>query len=170
LGHKSARLLPLTGDRSIAGLHLKLVPRAGEDNHAFVRSLGAEPTTYGTGLVARVRAWAPAGVDAVFDCAGGALPDLVTIAGDPARVVTIADPTAAAHGVHMSHGAPPEQAKALGIPADPPASHGLAIAATLAGARRLRIPVAAAFPLDEVVAAATLSESRHAPGKVVLVN
>lgn len=148
-----------------------VIGTASEHNHDFLRSLGVEPTTYGTGLVERVRALAPAGVDAVFDCAGGALPDLVAIAGDPARVVTIADFTAAAHGVHMSHGAPADDTgAAVGAPADPLAVHGLAIAVTLAGEGRLRVPVAAAFPLTEAAAAHELSETRHARGKIVLVN
>ncbi|MFB7271986.1 NADP-dependent oxidoreductase [Streptomyces sp. NPDC056244] len=148
-----------------------VIGTASEHNHDFLRSLGAEPTTYGTGLVERVRALAPAGVDAVFDCAGGALPDLIAIAGDPARVVTIADFTAAAHGVHMSHGAPADDTgAAVGAPADPLAVHGLAIAVTLAGEGRLRVPVAAAFPLAEAAAAHELSETRHARGKIVLVN
>ncbi|MEV6153847.1 NADP-dependent oxidoreductase [Nonomuraea sp. NPDC052129] len=148
-----------------------VIGTASEHNHDFLRSLGAEPTTYGPGLVERVRALAPAGVDAVFDCAGGALPDLIAIAGDTARVVTIADFTAAAHGVHMSHGAPAEETgTAVGAPADPQAVHGLAIAVTLAAEGRLRVPVAAAFPLDEAAAAHELSESRHARGKIVLVN
>ncbi|MGW2055388.1 NADP-dependent oxidoreductase [Streptomyces sp. NPDC001840] len=148
-----------------------VIGTASEHNHDFLRSLGAEPTTYGAGLVERVRALAPAGVDAVFDCAGGALPDLIAIAGDPARVVTIADFTAAAHGVHMSHGAPADDTgAAVGAPADPPAVHGLAIAVTLAGEGRLRVPVAAAFPLAEAAAAHELSETRHARGKIVLVN
>ena len=51
-----------------------VIGTASERNHDFLRSLGAEPTTYGTGLVERVRALAPAGVDAVFDCAGAARP------------------------------------------------------------------------------------------------
>ncbi|MEU7739446.1 NADP-dependent oxidoreductase [Nonomuraea sp. NPDC049158] len=148
-----------------------VIGTASEHNHDFLRSLGAEPTTYGPGLVERVRALAPAGVDAVFDCAGGALPDLIAIAGDTARVVTIADFDAAAHGVHMSHGAPAEETgTAVGAPADPQAVHGLAIAVTLAAEGRLRVPVAAAFPLAEAAAAHELSESRHARGKIVLVN
>ncbi|WP_433555486.1 NADP-dependent oxidoreductase [Pseudonocardia xinjiangensis] len=148
-----------------------VIGTASEHNHDFLRSLGAEPTTYGAGLPERVRALAPSGVDAVFDCAGGALPDLIAIAGDPARVVTIADVTAAAHGVHMSHGAPADDTAAVvGAAADPLAMHGLAIAVTLAGEGRLRVPVAAAFPLSDVVAAHELSESRHARGKIVLVN
>jgi NADPH:quinone reductase-like Zn-dependent oxidoreductase len=107
----------------------------------------------------------------VFDCAGGALPDLIAIAGDPARVVTIADFAAAAHGVHMSHGAPADETgEAVGAAADPLAVHGLGIAVELAGQGRLRVPVAAAFPLDEAAAAHELSETRHARGKIVLVN
>jgi len=149
-----------------------VIGTASEHNHDFLRSLGARPTTYGTGLVDRIRALAPSGVDAVFDCAGGALPDLVAIAGDAARVVTIApDLTAASHGVHMSHSAPAEETgEVMGAPADPQALHGLATAVTLAGEGRLRVPVAAVFPLTEAAAAHELSEGRHARGKIVLVS
>ncbi|HEV7653072.1 MAG TPA: NADP-dependent oxidoreductase [Actinophytocola sp.] len=147
-----------------------VIGTAGEHNHDFLRSLGAEPTTYGPGLVDRVHALAPAGVDAVFDCAGGSLPDLIAIAGDTARVVTIADFAAAAHGVHMSHGAPAgDTAATLGATADPLAVHGLGIAVALAEQGRLRVPVAATFPLAAAAAAHELSESRHARGKIVLV-
>jgi len=149
-----------------------VIGTASENNHDFLRSLGAEPTTYGTGLVERVRVLAPSGVDKVFDCAGGALAALISIAGGPARVVTIApDFTATDLGVHISHGAPTgETAKAVRVPADPMALHGLAIAATLAEEGRLRVPVAAAFPLAEAAAAHELSESRHARGAIVLVS
>jgi len=145
----------------------RVLGTASEHNHDFLRSLGAEPTTYGPGLPHRVHALAPSGVDAVVDCAGGALPDLVTIAGDARRVVTIApDFTAAAHGVHLSHSAP---AGEVGTSADPLAVHGLTIAVALAAEGRLRIPVAAAFPLTEAAAAHALSETRHARGKIVLM-
>jgi NADPH:quinone reductase-like Zn-dependent oxidoreductase len=143
---------------------ITVIGTASEGNHEHLRSLGAVPTTYGPGLVERVRAIGP--VDAVFDCAGGALPDLVTIAGDPSRVVTIADFRAADHGVHMSHGAPVDGS--LGA-ADPVAVHGLAIAVGLAEEGRLHIPVAATFPLADVAAAHELSETKHARGKIVLV-
>ncbi|WP_066367109.1 NADP-dependent oxidoreductase [Herbidospora mongoliensis] len=145
-----------------------VIGTASEHNHDFLRSLGAVPTTYGPGLVERVRALAPAGVDAVFDCAGGALPDLIAVAGDPARVVTIADFTAKAHGVHMSHGAPDAEPGGAAGAADPMAWHGLTTAVTLAGEGRLRVPVAAVFPIGEVAAAHELSETRHARGKIVL--
>lgn len=146
-----------------------VIGTASEHNHDFLRSLGAIPTTYGTGLAERVRALAPNGVDAVFDCAGGTLPELIAIAGDPSRVVTIADLTAATHGVHLSHSAPAD-AEGTGVGADPLAVHGLAIAAALADEGRLRIPVAATFPLTDPAAAHELSETRHARGKIVLLN
>lgn len=148
-----------------------VIGTASAHNHDFLRSLGATPTTYGPGLVDRVRELAPTGVDAAFDCAGGTLPDLIKIAGDAARVVTIADLDAAVHGVHMSHGAPTnETGDAIGAAADPPALHGLAIAADLAGQGRLRIPVAAEFPLEAAAEAHALVETRHARGKIVLIN
>jgi NADPH:quinone reductase-like Zn-dependent oxidoreductase len=149
----------------------RVIGTASERNHELLRSLGAEPTTYGDGLVERVAELAPGGVDAVFDCAGGALPDLIAVAGDPAKVVTIADFEAAAHGVHMSHGAPADETgSSLGAAADPLAVHGLEVAAKLAAEARLRVPVAAAFTLDEVAAAHELSETRHARGKIVLLH
>jgi NADPH:quinone reductase-like Zn-dependent oxidoreductase len=147
-----------------------VIGTASERNHDFLRSLGAEPTTYGTGLAEQVRVLAPTGVDAVFDCAGGALPDLVAIAGDPARVVTIADLGAAAHDVHLSHGAPASDTGAAVGAADPLALHGLDVAVELAEQGRLRVPVAAAFQLIEAAAAHELSESGHARGRIVLVN
>lgn len=136
-----------------------VIGTASESNHTFLEDLGVIPTTYGDGMVARVRALSPDGVDAVVDCAGGALADLVSIAGDPARVVTIADFDAAAHGVRMTNGG-----------TDPLAVHGLALAVALANAGELRIPVAATFPLDEIAAAHELIETRHARGKVVLLH
>jgi len=148
-----------------------VIGTASERNHEFLRSLGASPTTYGDGLAERVRALAPGGVDAVFDCAGGALPELIAVAGDAARVVTIADLTAAAHDVHMSHGAPSDETgEVVGAAADPLAVHGFDLAAGLAEQGRLRIPLAAEFPLADAAAAHELSESRHARGKIVLVH
>jgi NADPH:quinone reductase-like Zn-dependent oxidoreductase len=148
----------------------RVIGTASERNHELLRDLGAEPTTYGDGLVERVAELAPDGVDAAFDCAGGALPDLIAIVGDPAKVVTIADFDAAAHGVHMSHSAPDEEAAASLGGADLIAVHGLETAVALAAEGRLRVPVAAAFPLAEVAAAHELSETRHARGKIVLLH
>ncbi|WP_328939891.1 zinc-binding dehydrogenase [Streptomyces tauricus] len=85
----------------------KVIGIAGPTNQDYVRSLGATPTLYGNGLTDRIRKIAPTGVDAVFDCAGGARPDPIATTGHPARVMTIADTSAPRHGIHLSHGAPP---------------------------------------------------------------
>lgn len=85
-------------------------------------------------------------------------------------MVTIADFDAAAHGVHMSHSAPVDENNSDLAGADPLALHALDIAVKLAAEGRLRVPVAAAFPLAEAAAAHELSESRHARGKIVLVS
>lgn len=146
-----------------------VIGTASAVNHDFLASFGALPTIYGDGLIERVRALAPSGVTAVVDCAGGALPDLIALAGSPERVVTIADFSAATHGVHMSFSAPSADAEATGG-ADPLALHGLTIAVALADEGRLRVPVAAAFPLENAAAAHELSETRHARGKIVLHN
>ncbi|MFI5956377.1 NADP-dependent oxidoreductase [Cryptosporangium sp. NPDC051539] len=149
----------------------RVIGTARAENHEFLRSLGAEPTTYGPGLAHRAGALAPHGVDAAFDCATGALPDLIALTGDPGRVVTISDFTAASHGVHLSHGAPSDDTgAAVGAGADPQAVHGLDLAVSLAADGRLRIPVAATFPLGQAAAAHELSESRHARGKIVFVH
>lgn len=52
----------------------RVIATAGPTNQDYLTSLGASATVYGEGLVERVRALAPGGVDAVFDLAGkGAL-------------------------------------------------------------------------------------------------
>jgi NADPH:quinone reductase-like Zn-dependent oxidoreductase len=45
-----------------------VIGMASGHNYDLLRSLGVEPTMYGPRLVERVRALAPAGVDAEFDC------------------------------------------------------------------------------------------------------
>ena len=50
----------------------RVIGTASANNHDYLRSLGAEPTTYGEGLEQRVRELAPDGVDAALDAAGSA--------------------------------------------------------------------------------------------------
>jgi NADPH:quinone reductase-like Zn-dependent oxidoreductase len=131
-------------------------------NHDFLAGLGAIPTTYGAGLADRVAALAPTGVDAVVDCVGsGSLPDLVTIAGGPQRVVTIADPRAGEVGVEFSRVVGPGANARLAL-------HGLAEAADLARKGLFTVPLAAVLPLAGAAEAHRLSETGHARGKIVL--
>src|SRR5262249_4237392 len=84
----------------------RVIGTASVDNQDYLRPLGAQPTTSADGLVERVRAITPDGVDAALDVGGrGALPALVQLAGGTERVVTIADyPGAQATGVTFSGG------------------------------------------------------------------
>ncbi|MGZ4166357.1 MAG: NADP-dependent oxidoreductase [Solirubrobacteraceae bacterium] len=138
----------------------RVIGTASEANHDYLREFGAEPTTYGDGLVERVRALAPDGVDRALDAAGGGvLPALVELTGSPERVVTIADyPGAEQTGVPFSGGTGPERAW-----------HALADAAELIEAGRFRLPVAQTFPLEQIAEAHRISESGHPRGKLVLI-
>ena len=52
------------------GAGATVIGTAAERNHERLRQLGAEPVVYGEGLLERVRALAPGGVDAAIDCVG----------------------------------------------------------------------------------------------------
>ncbi|WP_330174387.1 NADP-dependent oxidoreductase [Streptomyces sp. NBC_01498] len=137
-----------------------VIGTASPANHDYVRLLGATPVAYGDGLVERVRAVTPKGVDAVFDTAGkGALPDSITLRGGTTdRVVTIADPTAAEHGVPFSGGGSTPEEK----------GSGLAEQARLATDGTLRVLVADTYPLAEAAHAQSASESGHTRGKLII--
>lgn len=136
----------------------RVIGTASERNHDFLRSLGAEPTTYGDGMVDRIRALAPDGVDLAFDTAGkGGVPDLITLTGDPARVATIADFSAAALGVKVTGGGEGRAAGALDE------------AAALAEAGRLQVPVARTLAFSDAADAHRASEDGHVRGKLVLI-
>jgi NADPH:quinone reductase-like Zn-dependent oxidoreductase len=136
----------------------RVIGTASEGNHEFLRSLGAEPTTYGDGMVERIRALAPDGVDLAFDTAGhGGVPDLVTLTGDPAKVATIADFGAAALGVKVTGGGDFRATEALGE------------AAALIEAGRLRPTVARTFTFEQAADAHRVSQEGHVRGKLVLI-
>jgi len=138
----------------------RVIGTASEPNHEYLRSLGAEPVTYGPGLEDRVRALVPDGVDAAFDVAGGGqLPGLIALAGTPDRVLTIADYTGAQeYGVPFSGG--PGTAQAL---------DAIREIALDVEADRFSLPVSRTFPLDEIAEAHRASEGGHVRGKLVLV-
>jgi NADPH:quinone reductase-like Zn-dependent oxidoreductase len=138
----------------------RVIGTASPGNHDYLRSLGAEPTTYENGLVERVRRLAPGGVDAALDAAGGgALPALVEVAGDSQHVVTVADYAGAeATGARFSGG--------LGTVR---AVHALKDIGELIETGRFTMPVAQTFPLEQIAEAHRLSEAGHVRGKFVLL-
>ncbi len=137
-----------------------VIGTASAANHDYLRSFGAEPTTYGEGLVTRVRELAPGGVDRAIDAAGGgALPALVELTGSAERVVTIADYEGAQKtGVAMTGGAGSARAW-----------HALGEIGALIEAGRFSLPVARTFPLEQIADAHRLSEGGHVGGKLVLL-
>jgi NADPH:quinone reductase-like Zn-dependent oxidoreductase len=137
---------------------LTVIGTASEGNHPFLSSIGVVPTTYGEGLVERVRALAPDGVDVALDVAGsGVLPELVQITGDAQNVVTIADFNAGDHGVRLTTG---------GDSRSPEARQE---AAELFEKGAFRLPVAEVFSMSEAGEAHDKSQQGHVLGKFVIV-
>ncbi|WP_326731695.1 NADP-dependent oxidoreductase [Streptomyces phaeochromogenes] len=135
-----------------------VIGTASEANHDYLRSLGVVPTTYGPGLEARVAELAPGGIDAALDTAGkGSLPDLVKITGTPDKVVTIADFSAAEHGVQLTTGMGETQPQLA-----------LEKALQLFEQGKLTVAVDSLFPLEEAAKAHERSEGGHVSGKIIL--
>jgi NADPH:quinone reductase len=144
----------------------RVIGTASESGHALLREFGAEPVTYGAGLEERVRALAPGGVDAAVDCAGGdeALDVSLALVADRGRIVTIvASRRSFDAGIKVIGGAPG---------ADPGTEIRAAARlelARLASDGKLRIVVAATYPLAEAAAAHRALATGHTRGKIVLV-
>lgn len=135
---------------------VRTIGTASEPKHAYLRSLGAIPTTYGAGLQERVAALAPDGVQAALDITGsGVLPDLVAITGSRSKVLSIADLTAQEQGVKTSF-----------VPVD--STPSLVRAAALFTAGSFTLPVERTFPLDQVAAAQELSAQGHVTGRLII--
>ena len=137
-----------------------VIGTASEGNHDYLTALGATPVLYGEGLVDRVKAVAPQGVDAVIDVAGkGALPDSIELRGGTERIVTIADMAGGELGVAVSMGGTPDEEKQA----------WLADQLQLAADGKLRLTVAQTFALENAAKAQEISEAGHANGKFVLL-
>ncbi|WP_454195142.1 NADP-dependent oxidoreductase [Nocardia sp. Marseille-Q1738] len=133
-----------------------VVGTASEPNHDFLRELGAIPVAYGDGSAERIKAAAPQGIDAVLDGSGrGVLPLSISLTGDPAKVITIADLGAAQYGVHFS-------TEIVPIP------EAMAEHLALFESGRLRMPIEAVFPLDEAAEAYRRLDAGHLRGKIVV--
>ena len=137
----------------------RVIGTAGASNQDYLRSLGAEAVTYGDGLVERVRAVAPEGLDLALDVAGsGVLPDLIALTGNLAHVLTVADFVGAkAHGVRFSSG---DAGRALYV---------LDEIGALIASGRFALPRVRTFALDDVAEAHRVSEAGQLRGKAVLL-
>ncbi|MFF0575947.1 NADP-dependent oxidoreductase [Streptosporangium saharense] len=149
VGTAAVQLARLWGATTVIGT-------AREENHDYLRSLGAVPVAYGEGLLDRVRKLAPEGVDLVLDGAGGDALDVSLSLVPGERIVTL-----------VEH----EKAESLGVQT----TRGVRLASRLAelaglyARGELDFPVRVAYPLDRAADAHREVEGRHGRGKVVLV-
>ncbi len=142
----------------LVGRGARVLAVAGAANDDWVRSVGAEPVNRGTGLGHRVRAAAPDGIDAAYDCFGGGYVELAHGLGVAAdRIVTIIDFEAAERlDARTVYG---YQVTSAGV---------LAELAELIETGELTIPIAHTYPLDQVRQAYTDLAGRRTRGKIVL--
>jgi NADPH2:quinone reductase len=143
----------------------RVIGTASEGNRTYLRELGAEPTTYGEGLVDRVRALAPDGVDSAIDCVGTdeAVDVSLDLVADRDRIASIAAfPRGPGVGIKMLGGGPG---------ADP--------GTDVRNAARLQLTAlveqgklevhARSFELGEVAEPHREGQAGHVAGKLVLV-
>lgn len=149
LGTFSVQLAKAWGATTVIGT-------ASEANHAYLRSIGAVPVTYGEGLAERVRAVAPQGVDAAMDNVGPeALRASVEVVKDRNRIRTmVAD----------------ETAQELGVPLLAPArsTTRLRELVELYAQGRIELHIRGAYPLARAADAHRALETGHGHGKIVL--
>jgi NADPH:quinone reductase-like Zn-dependent oxidoreductase len=136
---------------------LTVIGTSSPDRHDYLRALGAIPTTYGPGLAERVAALVPQGVAGAVDVVGqGSVPELLAITGDPGKVVTVADFTAYALGVHVADTSAGR------------AGYALAEAARLFTRGAFQIDIQQVFPWEETAEAHRESQGGHVRGKLVV--
>ena len=136
---------------------LTVVGVASPAKHDLVRRFGGMPVAYGDGVLERVRAAAPGGVDGAFDLAGGAaLRAIAGLVADRRRLLSVADRSL----VVELGGAVVERDRSTAV---------LTELARLVEAGELDSHVTRVRPLEEAAKAVADVESGHAEGKVVLV-
>jgi NADPH:quinone reductase-like Zn-dependent oxidoreductase len=138
-------------------LGVRVLGTASEGNHDYLRGLGADPFTYGEGLVDRVRGAYPEGVDAVLDLHGGealeSSPDLLSDTSF-GRIASIINPAVKDMGGHYVFVHPDV--------AD------LEALAELANEGKLKVEIAATFAMQYAAEAWELGQTGHTRGKIVL--
>lgn len=134
----------------------RVIGTASEGTFDFLRQLGATPVAYGPGLEDRVRALVPGGVSAAADMFGTETAEAALALGvPPERICTIAAGPNPPGGVRPTGGldAQPEDLKRItdAIIAD-----------------EITVPIAAAFPIEQIREAVRLQAGRHVHGKIVV--
>ena len=147
----------------------KVIATASPQNHERLEELGAIPVEYGDGLLERVKAVAPDGVDAALDAIGSqeALEVSLALVSDPARIgeIVVTD-WAADYGVSVYSGSrpgfmPPEAAALR--------NEAVAYAAKLVANDEFDLEIAEVYPLSEATKAHEQVATGHVRGKIVLI-
>ena len=164
--HGAAGGVGLMAVQLAVDLGARVIGTASESGHAYLRQLGAEPVVHGDGLVDRIRALAPNGVDAAIDTVGTdeAVDTSLALVADRERIVSIA----------AFRRGPALGIKLLGQ--GPGADPGTEIRSAarlellrLVDEDKLRVVVAAIYPLAEAADAHRTLMQGHTHGKIVLV-
>lgn len=135
----------------------RVIGTASESTADFLRTLGAEPVSYGDGLADRVRSLAPEGITAVIDLHGTEAAQTGLDLNVPGNRIA----TVAAHDPEFT-----KHVRATGS-LQAPADSSVRLAGLL-DQGRLRIPIEATYPLDAIAQSAGAVLGRHAHGKIVV--
>lgn len=131
---------------------------ASDRNHAWLKEHGVVPVEYGEGVAERIRQASGGNVDAFIDTFGDGYVELAVELGvRPERINTISDWSAAAKVGARTYG---EGSAACAVV--------LGELARLAARGELEVPIARAYPLEQVRDAFRELERRHTHGKIVL--
>jgi len=132
---------------------------AGPSSAQVLRDIGVRPVEYGDGLVERLRAAAPSGIDAFIDCYGsGYVEAALELGVSTKRINTIIDFEAVQlHGVQMA---------GMAVIKDP--APVVSRIAELLASGEIVLPIRAVYPLSEVRSAYEDLATRHGVGKIAL--
>jgi NADPH:quinone reductase-like Zn-dependent oxidoreductase len=153
LVHRAAGGVGFFAVQIAVALGASVVGTASPRNHGFLRDAGAaEVLDYSAGPVSG-QLGAP--FDAVLDLLGGeTLADAPKQVNDPARIASVVDPGVLDLGGRYVFVRPDQ--------------HDLEELARMADAGQLRVPIAKAFPLEQIADAHRLVAGGHVRGKVVV--
>src|SRR3954453_8849112 len=153
LVHRAAGGVGFFAVQIAAALGAHVIGTASPRNHGFLRDAGAaEVLDYSAGPISGQLSQP---VDAVLDLIGGpALGDAPDQVRDTSRIASVVDPSVNQMGGRYVF-VRPEQ-------------HDLEELGRMADAGQLRVPIAKAFPLEELAAAQRMVAEGHVRGKVVV--
>ncbi|MGZ4509312.1 MAG: NADP-dependent oxidoreductase [Blastococcus sp.] len=153
LVHRAAGGVGFNAVQIAVALGAHVIGTASPKNHGFLREAGAaEVLDYSAGPISGQLSEP---VDAVLDLVGGdTLTDAPQQVRDPSRIASVVDPSVRDLGGRYVFVRPDQ--------------HDLEELGRMADAGQLRVPIAKAFPLEELAAAQRMVAGGHVRGKVVV--